>query len=73
MIILDGDNIIETIENTLSVKELRAKKAELNAEIDRVKLEDDLVLMATDKYQRLENLRAQRKEINDILAKVNLE
>jgi len=52
---------------------LRAKKAELNAEIDRVKLEDDLVLMATDKYQRLENLRAQRKEINDILAKVNLE
>jgi len=72
MITLDGDNIIETTETIMSVKELRAKKKAINEEIDAVKLEPDELVILNDNKQRLEVLRAEKQKIIDLLNSVNL-
>jgi len=71
MATLQGDDIIET--TSISVKELRALKKELNDEIDLVKLEPDTITIPNeDKKFRLSELRAERTRINGILSSVNL-
>jgi hypothetical protein len=72
MLTLDGDNIIETTETTMSVKELRAREKAINDEIDLVNLEPDEMVVPTGKQAKLLTLRAERDAIVATLQSVNL-
>lgn len=72
MATLNGDTLTQQIPQEYSVKELRAKKQALQAQIDLVKLEPDQIMILNDNKQRLEVLRAEKQKIVDLLNSVNL-